>query len=139
MAILLVTIFDEFSIDSKGRILNTTGEEKASRGKRIMTKKSAIPTHHSHEAEADQTVPADDRTCLVERPDGFYWQDKPAGKFYGPFPTSTEALLDMQYREDSDYEEGESLHEAEAEIGIADWIDPDTGELAEGSMPHLCD
>ncbi len=50
-----------------------------------------------------------------------------------------EAMEDMQYREDSDYEEGESLHEAEVEIGIADWIDPDTGELAEGSSPHFSD
>jgi len=30
------------------------------------------------------------------------------------------------------------LHEAESDIGIADWIDPQTGEPAEGqSPPHL--
>lgn len=34
-------------------------------------------------------------------------------------------------------EPGEGLREAESEIGIADWIDPDTGEPAEGpSPPH---
>jgi hypothetical protein len=43
----------------------------------------------------------------------------------------------MQYEADSDFEEGESLAEAEAEIGIADWADPDTGEPAEGHSPHL--
>ena len=33
---------------------------------------------------------------------------------------------------------GESLQEAEAEIGINDWIDSETGEPAEGqSPPHL--
>jgi len=101
--------------------------------------KQLIPEHELEEPEADQTVPVSDGACLVERPDGFYWQDKLSEKFYGPFPTSTEALLDMQYQEDSNYEEGESLHEAEGEIGIADWIDPDTGELAEGSTPHLSD
>jgi hypothetical protein len=37
-------------------------------------------------------------------------------------------------------EPGESLEEAEDEIGVADWIDPDTGELAEGqSAPRLHD
>ena len=34
----------------------------------------------------------------------------------------------------------ETLQEAEDELGVADWIDPDTGELAEGqSTPHLSD
>ena len=32
----------------------------------------------------------------------------------------------------------ETLEEAESELGINDWIDPETGELAEGqSPPHL--
>ncbi len=103
------------------------------------SKKNITPIHDPQEPEVDQTALVGDEACLIERPDGFYWQDKPTGKFYGPFPSSTEALLDMQYQEDSDYEEGETLHEAEEEIGITDWIDPDTGELAEGSTPHLCD
>jgi len=80
-----------------------------------------------------------EQTLLIERPDGYYWQNKLTGKLYGPFVTLTDAMEDTQYQEDSDYEEGESLHEAEAEIGIADWIDPDTGELAEDSAPHLSD
>lgn len=101
--------------------------------------KYIIPIYNPQEPEVDQTAPVDDSVCLIERPDGFYWQDNLTEKLYGPFPSSTEALLDMQYQEDSDYEEGESLHEAEEEIGIADWIDQDTGELAEGSTPHLCD
>lgn len=103
------------------------------------SKKRITPVPDPQEPEADKTALAGDESCLVERPDGFYWQDKATGKFYGPFPSSTEALLDMQYQEDSDYEEGETLHEAEDEIGIADWVDPDTGELAEGSTLHLCD
>ncbi len=81
----------------------------------------------------------DDPAHLIERPDGFYWQNKLTGKLYGPFATLIEAMEDTQYQEDSDYEEGASLHEAEAEIGIADWIDPDTGEPAEGSTPHFND
>ena len=81
----------------------------------------------------------DDQAHLIERPDGFYWQNKFTEKLYGPFPTVIEAMEDAQYQEDSDYEEGSSLREAETEIGIADWIDPDTGQLAEGSPPHFSD
>ncbi len=89
--------------------------------------------------QEDQESTDDVQAQLIERPDGFYWQGKPTGKLYGPFPTSLEAIEDMQYQEDSNYEEGESLREAEAEIGISDWIDPETGGPAEGLTPHLSD
>lgn len=77
--------------------------------------------------------PADEeRGRIIERPDGFYWQDKTDGKVYGPFPTLLAALQDMQEEgAGGEFEEGESLKEAEAEIGITDWIDPDTGMPAE--------
>ena len=81
----------------------------------------------------------DNSTPITERPDGFFWQDKATEKIYGPFTTRLEAMEDLQYRVDSSYEEGETLEEAEAEIGISDWIDPETGEPAEDSMPHLND
>jgi len=84
-----------------------------------------------------QTSPEYDQSRVIERPDGFYWQDKLTDKLYGPFPTMLEAIQDMQYRGDTGYEEGESLEDAEAEIGISDWIDPETGEPAEGSPPRL--
>ena len=32
-----------------------------------------------------------------------------------------------------------ALHEAEAELGISEWIDPDTGVPAEDSVPRLED
>ena len=86
-----------------------------------------------------QTPPEYDQTRLTEQPDGFYWQDKLTDELHGPFPTILEAVQDMQYRGDTGYEEGESLEDAEAEIGISDWIDPETGEPAEGSPPHLND
>jgi hypothetical protein len=81
-----------------------------------------------------QTPPDFESTRVIERPDGFYWQDELTGKFFGPFPTLLEAVQDMQYQSDSDsdFEEGESLEDAEEEIGISTWIDPETGEPAEG-------
>jgi hypothetical protein len=86
-----------------------------------------------------ETPPEYDRARIVERPDGFYWQSKDGGKESGPFPTLLEAVEDMQYSADSDYEPGESVEQAEAEIGIADWVDPETGELAEEQTPRIED
>ena len=76
-------------------------------------------------------APAEDR--VIERPDGFYWIHGETGKEYGPFTTLEAAENDREYSAESDYEPGESLAEAESELGISDWVDPDTGELAEFS------
>ena len=90
-----------------------------------------------------RTVPAgtteDGLTRIIERPDGFYWHSDDGRKEYGPFPTLVEAVADMQASEDSNYEPGESLQEAEDEIGISAWIDPDTGQPAEESVPRIKD
>jgi hypothetical protein len=80
-----------------------------------------------------------DEAQVLERPDGFYWQDRLTEKEYGPFPSLLEAMQDMQGQGDNGYEEGESLEDAEEEIGISTWIDPDTGEPAEDVSPHLSD
>jgi hypothetical protein len=88
-------------------------------------------------------VPSDydyDDARIIERPDGFYWQDKATGAEFGPFDTLAEAVADMASPGgDDDLEVGESLAEAETEVGIADWIDPDTGLPAEGPGPHIED
>ncbi|MFA5081158.1 MAG: hypothetical protein WC474_01265 [Hydrogenophilaceae bacterium] len=80
-----------------------------------------------------------DKTRIVERPDGFYWTDAETGEAFGPFETLVEAVQDMEYQEDSDYEPAESLEEAEDELGITGWVDPDTGELAEDNVTHIED
>jgi hypothetical protein len=87
-----------------------------------------------------ETPPDYDRTRIIERPDGFYWQSKDGGREYGPFATLLEAVQDMQYETDeSSYEPGETLREAEAELGISDWIDPETGEPGEEEAPRTED
>ncbi len=78
-----------------------------------------------------ETTPDFDRARIIERPDGFYWQSKDADREHGPFSTLLEAVNDMQYRDDGDFEGGESLIEAESELGISDWMDPETGQPAE--------
>jgi len=73
---------------------------------------------------------------ITKRPDGFYWQAKDDGREYGPFATLAEAEQSMQSEGEAP-EPGETLAEAESEIGIADFADPDTGEPAEESRPRL--
>lgn len=79
-----------------------------------------------------------DITRIVEQSDGFYWRHKESGKAFGPFATLAEAIEDMEYA-DGNFQSGELLEEAENEIGMADWIDPETGEPAEDSIPHIED
>jgi hypothetical protein len=85
--------------------------------------------------------PADVQDRVIERPDGFYWESKKKGQTYGPFPTLTEAEADMISGGASAAEglEAEGLLEAESELGINEWIDPDTGGPAEDNVPRIED
>lgn len=86
-------------------------------------------------------VPADEEVlvpAIVERPDGYYWQSVDGKQEFGPFESHELA----REARDADSEEsiapGETLHAVEDEIGIASWIDAETGAPAEGSSPpHL--
>jgi hypothetical protein len=49
------------------------------------------------------------------------------------------AVQDMQNYDGEGYEEGESLEEAESEIGMDDWIYPETGQPAEDMPSHRSD
>ncbi len=78
---------------------------------------------------------------MVERPDGFYWEAK-KGEPHGPFPTLAEAEADMLSGgagEEEEVEPAEGLLEAESELGINEWIDPDTGGPAEDNVPRIED
>ena len=88
-----------------------------------------------------QNLPDYDVKRVIEKPDGFYWQDIFAEKRYGPFATRFDAVQDMLEQDGIEEEDGDLLEAdaAEDEIGIADWIDPDTGELAEESHTHISD
>ena len=86
-----------------------------------------------------ETAPDYDRTRIVERPDGYYWQAKEGGRESGPFATLLEAVQDMQAGGEDAPEPGETLQEAESEIGISDHVDPDTGEPTEEERPRLED
>ncbi|MCC6611283.1 MAG: hypothetical protein IT515_16625 [Burkholderiales bacterium] len=83
-----------------------------------------------------ETPPDYDRTRIIERPDGFYWQSRDDDLEYGPFATLLEAVQDMQAEAEGGIEPGETVAEAESEIGIADWVDAETGLPAEETVPR---
>lgn len=78
---------------------------------------------------------ADDVEQIMVRPDGYYWVAPDGRQEFGPFESLELALADMAAADEEAPEPGETLQEAEDEIGISDWIDPDTGEPAEGHSP----
>lgn len=81
-------------------------------------------------------LPEFDDARILERPNGYYWQSKRSGEEFGPFASLDAAIGDMGSSGDEALETGETLEEAEAELGIADWIDPDTGVPAEEGVPR---
>lgn len=88
----------------------------------------------------DGTETEFDMGQIVLRPDGYHWQSPDGKREFGPFASLELALADMMAAAEELPEEGESLQDAENELGLADWIDADTGSLAEGhSTPHLVD
>jgi hypothetical protein len=84
------------------------------------------------------TVETDDARIVV-RPEGFYWLADDGRCEVGPFATAAEAAADMRSAEENELAPDETREEAEAEIGIADWIDPETGLPAEEASTHIED
>lgn len=109
-----------------------------------MPRKKAAesPPVPARETASMKAVPEADEVLVgqvLKRPGGYYWSLTDGGREFGPYDSFEEALADMEAAADLDAPEpGESLQEAESELGISDWIDPETGEPAEGmSRPHL--
>ena len=99
----------------------------------------AVPKDTAPDDAALTDIASPDSGTLVHRPDGFYWLTADGGQQFGPFTTAADALADMDATADSDWEPGETLQEAEQELGVADWVDPDTGSLAEQTHAHIED
>jgi hypothetical protein len=78
-----------------------------------------------------------DSQDLVRHPDGYYWLGRDGRVQIGPYATAEEALADLHRAEDGGIEPDESLPEAEQALGLADWLDPDTGGLAEATHTRI--
>ena len=73
-----------------------------------------------------------DETRVIERPDGFYWQSLDGGREHGPFPTLIDAINDMEaIDEEREGDELEAQRDAEDVLGVPEWVDPETGHLAD--------
>ena len=107
--------------------------DKASKGSAKQRKPRSVPPAPRAEEAAGR---------VIERPDGFYWE-RAKGNLAGPYATLAEAeadlLADGIAEGAEDVEVPESLQEAESELGISEWIDPDTGGPAEDNVPRLED
>ena len=102
-----------------------------------MVHKKGVVTDASEPAvEGLKGAAIDPRLVQIRvRPDGFYWQALDGRQEFGPFAHLELALADMEALDEDSLAPEETLREAENEIGIADWIDPETGEPAEGQSP----
>lgn len=86
-----------------------------------------------------EAAPAYVASRIIERPDGFCWLNPESGEMFGPFDTMAQAVEDMEYNAESNYEPDETVEEAERELGLANWVDTDTGELAEDTLTRIED
>jgi len=92
-------------------------------------------------ASADVSLP--DSGAVVQHPDGYYWLAPDGRQQFGPFATAEEALAEMNAASEDALEPDETLHEAleeaEHDLGLADWVDPETGDPAAQAGPRLED
>ncbi len=104
----------------------------------MTSKKPAATSKKTASMKAVPETSADNVEQIMSRPDGYYWRAPGSKQEFGPFASLEEALADMQSSDEESPAPGETLQEAESELGISDWIDPETGEPAEGlSPPHI--
>jgi hypothetical protein len=109
------------------------------RGKNTGSKKAKRAVAPQEPPLAAEAAPLQGH--VIERPDGFYWEAK-KGETHGPFATLAEAEADLLAggaAAEEDAEVPEALQEAESELGINEWIDPDTGGPAEDNVPRIED
>ncbi|MGE0356019.1 MAG: hypothetical protein AB7P08_03810 [Burkholderiales bacterium] len=74
---------------------------------------------------------------VLERADGYWAQPLLGGPERGPFASLFDAIESERATDDEALEAGDTLAEVEAQLGLSDWIDPETSEPAEDSVPHL--
>ena len=93
--------------------------------------------HTPHVPHIEELV--DERLArVVEHPDGWYWVAPDGHQQFGPFESMEAVLADMDIA-DAGPDAGQTLAETERVMGLADWIDPETGTLAEDTPVRLED
>ena len=88
-------------------------------------------------AAPTETVETDEPR-IAPHPDGFYWRNELHE--VGPFATFEDARADMdsaQTAEGAALVSDESLNQVQDDIGVDNWVDSDTGSLAEEQRPCI--
>lgn len=99
---------------------------------------AAAPARPVAAADEEALDTSDLGERIFLRPDGYYWLAIDGKQEVGPFDSHAEAMADMDSGEAGGWAPGETLAEAESELGLTDWIDADSGGLAEGpSRTHI--
>lgn len=101
-------------------------------------------TDRGGRAGASTETPVGHQPSIVEQDGAFFWRDQENDALVGPFRTRQAAVADRDSPgpQDDDLVEtvdADAVHDAEAEIGIDDFIDPDTGEPTHGYEPQVRD
>lgn len=99
--------------------------------------RSRSQTHPHRTPLVPGTVAELEDVRVVERPDGFWVQPLAGGAEAGPYRTLIEAIEDQRAEEEEVTDEAGELAEVERDIGVSDWIDPDTSAPAEDNVPHI--
>lgn len=103
---------------------------------KVGKRPSTPVTDQGHDSAASTAVTGS--TDIVERPDGYYWLARDGKLEFGPYETYELALREYEASSEEALAPEETLHSTEREMGLGDWIDPQTGTLAEGgSPPHI--
>lgn len=97
------------------------------------------PVDDAPDLVSADVVPPDDSKVLVHHPDGYYWLAHDGRVQVGPYASAEEALADLHAADEDAVAPEASLSEAEAALGLSDWVDPDTGQLAEDMHTRLED
>lgn len=97
-----------------------------------MTGKKTTPTG----APAAEPIEYEDGQ-VVERTDGYYWVPADGGRDRGPYRSIEDAVPGVE--ESDDELDSDDVREAEEVLGIPDWVDPDTGELADDEHTRIED
>lgn len=82
-----------------------------------------------------------DEGSVLERPDGFYWLAADGSRELGPFPTLEDAIAAGQAPDEETFEpdHDQAVRDVEEALGVPDWVDPDTGQLADDEHTRLED
>jgi hypothetical protein len=100
-------------------------------------KRTRVPPQSPRKPAVPGTVAEFEDVRVLERADGFWVQPLAGGPGTGPYRTLIEAIEAQRAEDEELVDAAGDLAEVERDIGVSDWIDPDTLAPAEDNVPHI--